>query len=156
MYSNTSRAEVFLGKVKFEVNRSRNLLMVPDESGLLGPDEVFVQLSPLDKTNDCWPADPGGVVIGPVVVCRSPTWLSGEIEDQTGSPVGVRWSFLPRRYCRLLVVFLLRPVVPLYATTTTGGEREKSPVDDIGVGGKKHPGRKHLTTMRRGKRTIQP
>ena len=69
-----SRAEVFLDKVKFEVNRSRNLLMVPDESGLLGPDEVFVQLSPLDKTNDCWPADPGGVVIGPVVVCRSPTY----------------------------------------------------------------------------------
>ena len=105
--------------MKFEVNRSRNLLMVPDESGLLGPDEVFVQLSPLDKTNDCWPADPGGVVIGPVVVCRSPTWLSGEIEDQTGSPVGVRWSFLPRRYCRLLVVFLLRPVVPLSSWITT-------------------------------------
>ena len=73
------RAQAFLTKVKFEVNRSRNLLMVPDESGLLEPDEVFVQRSPLDNITDHWPADRGGVIVGPVVVCRSPAYHGNHV-----------------------------------------------------------------------------
>ena len=70
------RGDAFLhNKIKFEVQYSRYLLMVPDETGLLEPDEVFCQRSPLDKT-DYWPTDPGGVVLGNVAVCRSPAYHS--------------------------------------------------------------------------------
>ena len=48
---------------------SRNLLMIPDEMGVLEPDEVFVQCSKLDET-DTWPAEPKRVVTGKVTINR--------------------------------------------------------------------------------------
>ena len=67
------RASAFVqNKVKFEVRRSRNLLMIPDETGVLKKDEVFIQCSPLEST--IWPAEPGRVITGNVVVYRSPTY----------------------------------------------------------------------------------
>ena len=67
------RATAFVqNNVKFEVRKSRNLLMVPDESGVLKNNEVFIQCSPLDST--IWPSEPGRVITGNVVVCRSPTY----------------------------------------------------------------------------------
>lgn len=65
-------------KLRFEVRRSRNLLMIPDESGLLNANEVFVQCSAMDAT-DTWSAESECVVRGDVVVCRSPAYHGSHV-----------------------------------------------------------------------------
>lgn len=74
-------------KLRFEVKRSRNLLMIPDESGLLNAGEVFIQYSKMDAT-DVWPAEPGDVLDCKVVVCRSPAYHGRHVLVMTAVGVG--------------------------------------------------------------------
>ena len=83
----------FMSENRIPMARSRALLMVPDECGVLEPDECFIQLSaPLDDSN--WrnlgteaetsdeaadarknlPWDFTGVISGPIVALRSPSY----------------------------------------------------------------------------------
>ena len=92
----------FLNENRIPMARSRSLFMVPDESGVLGPDECFIQLSappnkhswsnlsskedledatmPVGSTrrkNKPW--DFTGVMSGPIVALRSPSYHHSDV-----------------------------------------------------------------------------
>ena len=77
----------FLEENRIPMSRSRSLFMVPDECGVLGPDECFIQLSsPRNKfdwenlSSEGGPSwDFVGIMTGPIVALRSPSYHHSDV-----------------------------------------------------------------------------
>ncbi|KAI8997987.1 RNA dependent RNA polymerase-domain-containing protein [Gaertneriomyces semiglobifer] len=70
------RMQVLLKKFSLPLPKSRRVLMVPDPTGTLAPNEIFVQLPDIDRETGTRP----GVLDCEVLVMRNPAYLASDIQ----------------------------------------------------------------------------